>query len=206
MVRVHFEVKTDLKTKIKKWGLEVIGKRLRVNFDKFKPIIENAINNVVVANANDFTPNTNDAAELGVVDYDASIGWAGLLTSSNNGVTTFEVIGVGGKNSTLIGRIKVNINTGAFYVAPTSIQFTPDSDKIDKIPWMEWFLEGKTIDKYSFSDETPIPVASRTGGGVMIKGGLWNFTPRNPYAIGNLLNEIRLELMRDLEKDGAKIV
>lgn len=46
-----------------------------------------------------------------------------------------------------------------------------------ELRWMEWFLEGKVIAGHAFSPFAP--VSSRTGRGIMVQGGIWEFRPRS---------------------------
>lgn len=177
------------------------GRRLRGNFADLRPVIEEAINNGIESQRNGFIPTDDEAGELGIGEGGSldttriDFAWKQLLPSEEN-ITRFSSRKLGTERSNIIGEININIDFNAFLSAPLSVIET-DSD-IGTIPWMEWFLFGKTIGQTRFSDRRPIPETSRTGRGVMIFGGIWQFPPKNPRAADRIIEEIRLEVIRAL--------
>jgi hypothetical protein len=176
---------------------------------KIKEAAEEAVNKGVEASKDSFTPTYQEAIELGIgeggsVDFDRINGaYRVLRTDSQHKATTVEIIKSGGFRS--LYTIKVNIDEAAALAAPESNIPTPDSDKISNIPWMDWLINGSPTLQYRFFDKPFIPT-SRTGGGVMVKGGVWSQEPRRPFAFGVLSSTIELSLKIGVAKDIGEIV
>lgn len=171
------------------------GIKFRNNFNKLSPVIDEAITKTVTDNSDKFIPNDSQAAELGIgqggdFDFDKiNNAWRALLPGG--GFTTSLTRRMGTSRSSLIGLTNIDINVDGFLSAPISVIATPDSEEISEIKWMEWFLFGKTISGFRFSDRQPITQTSRTGRGIMINGGLWFFpmTQQRDF-FGKLLTEV----------------
>jgi len=188
------------------------GNILQENMKDFRPLIEDSIDDEIEKNKNRFIPNSVEAAQLGVgeggeIAYEKTeTAWEALQIKSGEGVTTFNIEKTGSGAGRTFANIYVDIGEHRFFKRPRSIIDTPDSEKIDKIPWMEWFIEGKEIGGVRFSRKTPVPETSRTGRGIMIEGGLWSFTPRSVMLIEQLIEKIRLRIGRDFRDKAAVIL
>ena len=195
-IKLKFKVSGSLSKKLRGALIDLFGKRARNNFADFRPVVEEAIDEAVINSRQDFIPSDDVAAELGVgdggsIDSQKTHGaWRQLLVGSSANAVTFSVRkGRGSRKN--IGDISISINEDAFYDATDANVDTPDSRLIDTIPWMRWFIRGApTIQDFSFSDNISPGSVSRTGQGIMVKGGLWKFPPASPLAFTNLAVEI----------------
>lgn len=215
--KVKFKIKESALKDLRQAIAEETGRRMRNNFGDLRPLIEDSIDGEIDRNSDRFIPNSREAAELGV-GSDGQIAvektetaWRALQVRSGQGVTTFSSRKAGSKASNVIGSITIDIDKEAFYSAPASVIDTPDSDAISRIPWMKWFIEGASLSEEGlpnarFSSRRPIPETSRTGGGIMIEGGLWDFQPRSVLLIEQMLDRIRIRIGRDLRAEGAVIL
>lgn len=182
--RTSNEIAEAAKNKI----AEAVVSRARKNFSRIKAPLAEKIDQAIEDNAEYFTPTDQEAFQLGIgkdgaIDEDKRAnGWRNFLISSRSGVTKINVRR--GEGKTGIGNIAITIDYLKLFQMPESIAETPDSKKIDIIPWMEWFIDGKEITEYSFLP-TPKSKVSRTGGGIMVEGGLWDFIP-NSAAVNKL--------------------
>lgn len=85
-------------------------------------------------------------------------------------------------------------------IGSNSIDEEIDAEIEDEIiPWMEWFLEGKTIQNFHVQELKKPSKASRTGGALMVGGGLWQ-TPAQPQVWKSLDLDLRTQLTRTTEK------
>lgn len=190
-VGVNFKLQQGGLRKLGNILRRAVGRTIRDRFVEVTPLVAQIIDEVVEDNRSLFIPNDQQAAELGIgeggqIDPRRSTAWE-VLRPDSSSVTSYFVRRIGGRSS-LVGQINISINEEEFYNAPDSIIETPDSDLIDEIPWMRWFIEGKTIAGVRFSRRAP--EVSRTGRGIMIDGGFWTFPPTLPQGFDFLLNEI----------------
>lgn len=190
--------------------LDSFEKQARGNFGDFRPIVEEAINKAVVNTKEEFIPDDDEAAELGVgegglIDRSRTEGaWKQLLTRGPNSVMSFSVRRARGKG--LIGNITVSYTEEALLEAPLSNVLTPDSFEIRSIPWLKWLIRGApTNSSFEFTEETTGSF-SRTGGGVMIKGGIWRFSPVRPRAFISLNSEIEKQIIRSVEQTATEVI
>lgn len=216
-IQTSFKIKKNVLKDLKDKIVESLGIKLRDNFGDLRPIIEQAIEEEIVKSSSRFIPTSKEAGELGVGEggnvavEKTETAWTALLPNSPAGVTTFSVRKSSRKNITAkfnIGTITINIDELAFFNAPLSIIETPDSDKIDQIPWMMWFIEGAKVQGSSFSNISRLKRSevSRTGQGLMIEGGFWSFTPRSKANVGKLLERMRLNINKRLRSEGGNIL
>ena len=63
---------------------------------------------------------------------------------------------------------------------------------------MEWFLNGAVVGGFRFSGKKPVPSSSRTGGGIMIKGGAWQFSPQGINTFKNVVSTVDANLKKRL--------
>lgn len=174
----------DLAEAAKEKILETVLERARKNFGVIKPKVADVVDDVITDRKYLFQPTDREAFELGIgaggsVDESKRSGaWESLLVSSGRGVT--KITSRKGEGKTGIGNIQVHINYLRFYEQPECHVYDEDLD----LPWMLWMIEGGEVLDHSFFSTTRSRV-SRTGGGIMIKGGLWNFRPQS-YLINDL--------------------
>jgi hypothetical protein len=227
-------VDTRLRFRIKNKDLEALRDEILAGIDRvarnnlfdLRPFVQDSIDKEITKNKNRFIPNAREAAELGVgkngdIFFEKTeTAWEALKVESGERVTSFSVTKARRtlKSAILrrtIGDIRVDISEEAFYRRPRSRVKIGDSEILgadidtgfssDEIPWMKWFVEGKTISGSRFSNRRPIPETSRTGRGIMIVGGQWVFRPRSVMVIDQLLDRIRIRIGRDLRAKGAVI-
>lgn len=187
------------------------GRKLRDNFTALKPLIKETMDEEVEKDKRRFTPTQADVAELGIGDggsesEKASNGWKGLLSSSP--AITISTTKVARERSAIIGQIKITIDEDKFFALPDSIIATPKA-KIKSIPWMEWLIDGAEVDGFSFTNRVPegSRAVSRTGKGIMVKGGFWNFSGRGRESFDKTLNKIRISINNELKANrGVKIL
>lgn len=213
---VRIKIKNTDFDNIRKEIVKETGRIMRNNFGDLRPVIEDSIDDEISKNRNRFIPNQSEAAELGVgengsISFEKTeTAWEALQVKSGEGVTKFSARKFGGSSSLQIGNIEIDIDKESFFSAPRSIVATPDSTFISEIPWMRWFVEGATVGDIPraarFSNRQPIPETSRTGRGIMIEGGTWDFRPRTTMLIEQLLDRIRIRVGRDLRINGATIL
>lgn len=211
-IQTKFKVEKNAIEAIKKAVLKLVHKKFRDNFGDFRPVVEDAINEEIVRSSSRFIPTQNEAGELGVGEEGTvsvektEVAWTALLTDSPERVTTFTLAKAKTIGIFTIGKINVNINEERFFTSSLSVIDT-ESDELPQIPWMQWFIEGAKISTHKF---VKIPRSrsevSRTGKGLMIKGGLWSFTPRSKANIEKLLNRIRLTINKRLKTSGVTIL
>lgn len=178
----------DLDEKI----LEAVEKgfleKVRLNAPSLMGRIETVMNETVHENARVFIPDDNTAGELGIqgkigagqIDEQKRAGaWRALLTASPN---TAAVLKLEKRNGDDIARIVFGWDKEKFFEHPNSKVSVYDLKKGSKLDysWMRSFVEGHVITGYTFSPYSH--PRSRTGEGIMVKGGLWKFPP-SPFNI-----------------------
>jgi hypothetical protein len=157
-------------------------RKLRDNIPKMKQIVANAINKAVEKNRHQFIPTDDEAYELGVgsngeIDTDKTNGaWLELLTAGK--ATQFSIQSTGGgARGRQFGVLQIVISEEVLFSIEESNQpIEPseddDAEQIINIPWMRWLIEGAPANSgYRFSTSNR-GIASRTGGGIMVKGGM----------------------------------
>jgi len=184
------------------------GRRLRNNFGDLRPLVEATIDEQVEKRKNTFIPTNSEIGELGVgvggsPDDRARTAWEGLKASEKNGVTVFSVRKKGSERGSIIGEITIEINEDVFYSLPES-NIPTDSEELPVIPWMRWLIDGETISGFRFKGVSS--PASRTGRGIMIKGGLWQFSGRGARVYSDILDRARIAINRKLKAEGASIL
>jgi hypothetical protein len=212
---VNFKVKGSFFGELRDAVKSAFGKKVQKNFGAFRPTVEEAIDEGVINRRNEFIPNDDEAAQLGVgqggsIDRGRTRGaWSQLLASSSNGIVTFSVRKDSRKNK--IGKITVNIDEEAFFRASLS-NIDTESEHLPNIPWMEWLIEGapngSVLPDYEFSGEVPQSSKSRTGAGRMItvKGGIWRFPPARQGAFKMLGSEVERQIEIAIRRDIGKVL
>ena len=191
------------------------GAKARNSAADFRPIVESAIIQGVSDNKSEFIPSTLEAYELGIgdggnVDTSRTHGaWEQLLPQNPLKITTFSIV----KNTTKLNFLKrlkifnlsVNVDEEKLYEAELSRIPTPDSNVIDEIEWMRWMIQGSPVVGKRFL-RTNKAVTSRTGGGIMVKGGLWEFEPTHNFAFDNLIEGIESNIVKAVRRDIGKVL
>ena len=211
-LRIKLQVNTSLTGTFGNIFRKVVRKKLHQNAEKLRPFIRNIINDTIEHNKFLFIPTDRQAAELGVGNAgaidDSKISGAWRLLQIEQGGLNFKY-DTASSISNSIGTIRVSLNREGLFSADISNIDTPDSANnpggISQIPWMKWFIEGKQISGVRFSNKTPILETSRTGEGIMIRGGMWDF-PDNEQNVDKLIEKIRNNLTRSLRSRGSKIL
>lgn len=211
-VRVDFKIdRGSLFDQIKNALRETFSRRARSNFGDFRPFTEEAINDAVGEVRDNFIPTTSEAAELGIgkggaIDSSRTDGaWRQLLVGGPNSVMTFSV--TRSRRTNEIGNVRIAYSEEEFLAAPLSNIPTPDSLRIRNIPWMDWLINGApTNSDFLFSEDFPPQSNSRTGLGVMVRGGVWMFPPARPGAFSKLNQAIERNVIRTVERLSGEIL
>ena len=199
-VRTSFNISRDFEKQFAKLGGQVI-KDIQKGFKTLRDEVGKDINEAVEQHNDILIPSINDAIELGVgeggsVDSTKTQNaWRQLLVNppglaGDARPTVFSVRKL--KSKTGIGTIRVTIDENKLYRAPLSIVETeseinePDFPN-SVIPWLMWFIKGKGISGSKFTSNPKRGAnleVSRTGRGIMIRGGFWDFPQgENPFPL-----------------------
>jgi len=185
----------------------LLNSRLRKSVGAANPIIVKAINEGIERSKNRFIPSKADAGELGigaggsVDDGKRTNAWRQLLIPEGTGdVTKFTVTRISEERAGVVTEIQITINEDAFFNKEISKISTPDSDEVDEIRWMDWFINGQTIGGHRFSGRARNREVSRTGRGIMIRGGVWVFSPKGQDAFNRTLDEVRRTINKRLKQ------
>lgn len=210
-VTIDFRIKRNIRQQISDAVLSLFRSQARDKFDDFRPLVENAINKGVTQTRAQFIPDDDEAAQLGVgqggsIDTTRTLGaWTQLLTSGPNTVMRFSVRRSTSKN--LIGNVIITYDENDLLNAPLSKVPTPDSLAINEIPWLRWLIRGAPTNSAFEFESTVAPGAnSRTGGGIMVAGGIWRFSPARPTAFTQLNRNIEREVVAAIEQNAGAII
>lgn len=202
------ELERQIREEVKRRGSE----RVRRDFGRFRPFIAEAINDGVRESSNFFIPSQRRVYALGIgeggsIDHEKLDAWKQLLVESfgSNEIVQFSITKSGSNRRGLIGTIEINVDEEALLNSDLARIETPDSDKIDEIPWLRWFIEGKTVSTHRFLRTSKPRQNSRTGGGIMVEGGLWTIPPR-PATFRKLSQNILKNLRGSIRKNIGSIV
>jgi hypothetical protein len=200
MARLSFNISRDFEKKFANLSVGII-RDLQKGFSSLRDDIGKNIDDSVDGFSDLLGANITDtqAAELGIGDNGSidrvkiNNAWRQLLSkplglSSSERPTVFSVTKL--RSKTGIGTIRITMDENKLYNAPLSIVETESeinepgfSDNV--IPWLLWFVKGKSIGAYQFTSDPKRRAnigASRTGKGIMIKGGFWQFPQgENPF-------------------------
>ena len=196
-VKTSFNIGRDFDKKFATLSKDIVS-GLQQKFRSLRSEISDAIDEAVESHNDLLIPTEKEAVELGVgeggsVDRDkTNNAWQQLLSnprglSGSSRPTQFSVTKL--RSRTGIGSIRITIDEDKFYGAPLSTIETESEIEeggfaSNVIPWMMWFVRGKTIGGVRFSSDPRNVEISRTGKGIMIKGGLWSFAPGvNPFPL-----------------------
>ncbi len=173
-----------------------------LNNPRTRRALEKVVDDAIRKRAEDFIPTDKQAVELGVGNFAGGLdrhrlatAWTHLLLDGpedGNKVTLLSITTRTGAKVD-VSRIKVRILEEGFLALPIN-NLAIESVELPIIPWMDWFLNGAVIGGFRFSSKPPIPATSRTGGGIMITGGLWNFPPQGLGVFNKLINTIDRDL------------
>jgi len=203
---IEFKIVRGSLEKAKNLFGQFIRREFKDNFANLKPLVEDAVERTITENKERFIPSDDEAAQLGIgtggaLRTDKTQGaWKLLSPKHPSKVMTVKVIGGIGGN----GTVEINLNTDIWFDAPECNVEVSDT-AFPNIPWMEWFIDGKTIVGARFSRHLPIPKTSRTGRGIMISGGLWMFLPRL-FILLDTMDDVRVDAARAIKSRGAKIL
>jgi len=112
-----------------------------------------------------------------------------------------------GTRKNKIGTITVSVDEEKFLAAELSNVDTPDSDAFTSIPWMKWLIRGAPSNPdFQFSNEVRGARFSRTGGGIMVKGGVWSFPPARLGAFSRLGKSLEVQLIRTIKNNIGKAI
>ncbi|TFH25904.1 hypothetical protein E4G67_00160 [Candidatus Bathyarchaeota archaeon] len=190
-------------------------RRLTNNISEIRQITADAINRAVEKNKNLFIPTDDEAAQLGIgeggsIDTDRTTGaWRELLTTGQ--AVKFLVQKTGRSKTGAFANLQIEIGEELFYNLDLSNMPIQESKDLDtelrnNIPWMRWLIEGApTNTEYRFTTKNK-GVVSRTGGGIMIKGGIWEFPPAHPGAFDALISSIETTIRKNIKSNVGKIL
>lgn len=198
---------TSSLAELRKFVEQDLKRRLRNNFADIRPFVADAINASVEATKDEFIPNQQETSELGVgsdgqPDTSRTEGaYKQMRTDNAERVTTFSVRKQRANAlNNLIGTVTVTVDEKKLLRSELARVPTPDSEFIDEIPWLSWLIFGAPINtEYQFISRRPR--ASRTGGGVMVKGGIWTFPPARPGAFQILAQDMEIRLLGFIEEN-----
>lgn len=184
-----------------------LKRRIRNTFADIRPFVEDAINAGVEESRGQFIPDDREAAELGVgqggqIDTSRTEGaYKQIRTDSSNSVTSFSIRKQRqSARDNLIGAITVTIDEDELFNSNLARIDTPDA-VIEEIPWLRWLIMGApTNPDFGFVGRSNAK-SSRTGGGIMVVGGLWSFPPARIGAIPILSNTIERRISNFIRED-----
>lgn len=207
-VSVNFSISSEDRKELTRVIEEKLLRRARNNFGDFRIFIKDAINDGIDEVKDEFIPTDREAEELGVgeggeINRDKTeSAYKQLYPGDDAGASKFSVRKL--RRSSDIGRVKFELDEKTFYNAPLSIVNTPDSQQIDQIPWMLWLIEGAANSSYRFISRRNAK-NSRTGGGIMVEGGLWTFVP-NDRAFIRLEDSVRAAIIDELRRRASEVL
>jgi len=202
------KVQNDLLGQFKEELNKKIGRVARETVIAMKPLVNKAVDRAIEKNKSDFIPTDDEAHELGV-GSDGSLdrdkidqAYRGMLTAANNGVTSTETKATPGTGLGTVGLIKAQVNFQVLFktdLAQVLATNNKKSQELINIPWLEWLLEGQTIQSWHFEPGI-VRDHSRTGKGIMNPGGLWKFPPARLGA-GKRLDDSILKEVSEVAED-----
>ena len=214
MARLGIDFKIDrgsLFNQLKTALRSVFNRSARKNFGDFRPFIQKAVNEAVTEQRFSFIPTNDEAAELGVgaggrIDRGKTHGaWRQLLIGDPSSIVEFSV--TRSRRTNEIGNIRIKYNEDEFFSSSLSNVDTPDSFRIRSIPWMDWLINGApTNSAFEFTSEVPQGADSRTGRGIMIRGGIWQFPPARNMPFATLNRAILRSVEREVERLSGDIL
>lgn len=203
-----YEIKANPKNRgvVNKFTFRVTNAKVAGGLNSIRPALRKVVDDAIRKRAGDFIPTDAQAAELGVGNFAGGLdrqrlvtAWTHLLLDGPDNerkVTVLSIVTRRGKKAS-VSRIKVRILEEGFLALPIN-NLPIESVELPTIPWMDWFLNGAVIGGVRFTSKAPIPATSRTGGGIMIKGGLWSFPPQGLGVFNKLINTIDIDLHRKM--------
>ncbi|TFH22960.1 hypothetical protein E4G67_03735 [Candidatus Bathyarchaeota archaeon] len=214
MTKIGIDFKIDrgsLFKQLKEALKSVFNRSARKNFGDFRPFIQEAVNDAVTEQRFSFIPTNEEAAELGVgvgghIDVNRTQGaWRQLLIGDPNSIVEFSV--TRSRRTNEIGNIRIKYDESEFFSSSLSNIDTPDSFRIRSIPWMDWLINGApTESAFQFTSEVTPGSDSRTGRGIMIRGGIWQFPPARRAPFTTLNSKIETNIRRTVERLSGEIL
>lgn len=190
------------KNTVNKFTLRVTNAKIKDGLNSLRPALSKVVDAAIRKHAKDFIPSDEQAIELGVGDFQGGLdrhrlltAWSYLLLDGPDEGTKVTALTITTRRGSgaRVSRIKVNILEEGFLSLPIN-NLEIESVELPVIPWMEWFLNGSVIGGFKFSNKPPISNTSRTGGGIMIDGGLWSFPPQGLGLFREVINTIDRDL------------
>lgn len=219
MVNLDIRLRSRIRTEqIVNALLADVSQELTKNAERLKPVVDEAVNKSIEENMDEFVPTDEEAAELGVgvggrIDISRTEhAWEALLVNSPQTVTSVTIEGVTGRRAdNQFASIRVFIDEDVFYrrgLSNISIEASrdPSAPRLRRIPWMRWLINGAPVDNSSYGFSSSGPGASRTGGGVMVKGGVWSFSPARPNAFKKLFESIERNINTEITRATGGII
>lgn len=192
-----------------------IGKVAREAVVALHPSVNRAVDEAIERQKSDFIPTDSEAHELGIGE-DGSIdrtktegAYKGMLTGANNGVTETSTRATPGTGLGRIGTIKAQVHMSVLFkteLAKVLLTNTKEGQSPDEVSWMEWLLDGATISGHRFNPAIEKGNISRTGAGIMDKGGLWQFSPARPGARESLDDAMLQKISEVAEREIQKSI
>jgi len=203
---IEFKIVRGTVEKAKSLFGQLVRRKFKNNFANLQPYVEDSVDRTITRNKERFIPTDDEAAQLGIgmggaIRRDKTqAAWKLLSPKHPTTVMTIKVVaGIGGN-----GTVSIKLNTDRWFDAP-ECNIEVSNTIFTNIPWMEWFIDGQTVVGARFSAHQPIPKTSRTGAGIMIRGGLWVFLPKVMRLL-DTMDEVRADAVRAIKSRGAKII
>lgn len=213
-LRVRFAPDQDALRQLREEAQQEAKRVIRGNFGDLRSFVSTAINAGVEATRNEFIPNSREIAELGVgrngqPDTSRTEGaYKQLRTDSQTPFTRFTIRRQRPTaRDNLIGAVTITIDEQSFLNSKLAKVPTPDSENIDEIPWLRWLIFGApTNTNFRFINRRPIPKGSRTGGGIMVEGGIWAFPPARAGAFTLLSQNVERRVIGFIQEEVGDIL
>lgn len=203
----------QLGEKIKQTVEKTLINNIKRSFDTtIRDAIEDEIDQTVIDNRELFIPDNQQAGELGIgdggsIDEDKRArAWEHLTTFDSESSVVINTNIATRRGVGTVVEMSIGWDREAFYDSSRCIVQTEETSRSEAfdLPWMQWFLQGETIGGSQFISGTRrarqigpqtflvgrnVARTSRTGRGIMIKGGVWNFRgtlPDWPERLGKI--------------------
>jgi hypothetical protein len=208
--KLVIQVTNKFKGQLEKELNQKIGRAAREAIVGLHPAINKIVDKSIEEQKDNFIPSDDEAHELGIgedgsLDQERIDGaYRGMLTTANNGVTVTSTTPSAGTGLDKVGNIKADVNVDLLFKTELA-NIDTESEVLPTIPWMQWLLDGApTIEGFHFNPKIKEGDISRTGAGVMNKGGIWQFKPARPGARAELdatmLRKISEVAEREIQK------
>lgn len=204
-IGINFRTKESLGKKLKDTLLDLFGKKVRDNFADLRPFIEEAISDGVINSSEEFQATDNEAHELGIGDgigidrSKSQEAWRQLLPSSKSHYISFTIKKTSVDRFGKLGTITISVDKDAF-LDDDLCKIETEKGRI--LPWMDWLINGAPlITTHAYLPKPFTNGISRSGRGIMIKGGIWSFAPSKPFAFEILAKQIDFQVVKTVRKN-----